>query len=143
MDPNLGRAYAGMAVMYSNLGKSEDAAKYYRLALARIDRMTDREKYRTRSGYYLVTRNQAKAIEELSSLVSQYPADTAGHANLALAYFYSRDMNKALEEQKRALAITPHSILQRSNFSMYALYAGDFETAAKEAKAVLEEKPEF
>jgi tetratricopeptide (TPR) repeat protein/predicted Ser/Thr protein kinase len=142
-DSNLGRAYAGMAVMYSNLGKSEDAEKYYKLALARIDRMTDREKYRTRSGYYLVTRNQAKAIEELSALVSQFPADTAGHANLALAYFYARDMNKALEEQKRALALTPHSILQRSNFSMYALYAGDFETAAKEAKAILEENPAF
>jgi eukaryotic-like serine/threonine-protein kinase len=142
-DPNLGRAYAGMAVMYSNLGKSEDAEKYYKLALARIDRMTDREKYRTRSGYYLVTRNQAKAIEELSALVSQFPADTAGHANLALAYFYARDMNKALEEQKRALALTPHSILQRSNFSMYALYAGDFETAAKEAKAILAENPNF
>jgi eukaryotic-like serine/threonine-protein kinase len=142
-DPDLGRAYAGMAVMYSNLGKNEDAVKYYKLALARIDRMTDREKYRTRSGYYLVTRNQAKAIEELSALVAQYPADTAGHANLALAYFYARDMGKALAEQKRALAITPHSILQRSNFSMYALYAGDFETAAKEAKAILEENPTF
>jgi len=142
-DPNLGRAYAGMAVMYSNLGKSEEAEKYYKLALARIDRMTDREKYRTRSGYYLVTRNQAKAIEELSALVSQFPADTAGHANLALAYFYARDMNKALEEQKRALALTPHSILQRSNFSMYALYAGDFETATKEAKAILAENPTF
>jgi eukaryotic-like serine/threonine-protein kinase len=143
LDPNLGRAYAGMAVMSANLGKNEDAVKYYKLALSHIDRMTDREKYRTRSGYYLITRNQGKAIEELSALVGQYPADTAGHANLALAYFYARDMNKALEEQKRALAITPHSILQRSNFSMYALYAGDFETAAKEAQAILTENPTF
>ncbi|HEY2352195.1 MAG TPA: protein kinase [Candidatus Acidoferrum sp.] len=143
VDPNMGRAYAGMAVMYANLGKNEDAVKYYKLALERIDRMTDREKYRTRSGYYLVTRNQGKAIEELSALVSQYPADSAGHANLALAYFYARDMSKALEEQKRALAITPHSILQQSNFSMYALYAGDFETAAKQAQAILAENPNF
>jgi eukaryotic-like serine/threonine-protein kinase len=143
VDPDLGRAYAGMAAMYANLGKTEEAIKYYRMALARIDRMTDREKYRTRSGYYLATRNQAKAIEELNALVAQYPADTAGHANLALAYFYSRDMNKALEEQKRALVIAPHSILQRSNFSLYALYAGDFETAAKEANAILAENPNF
>jgi len=82
-------------------------------------------------------------LEELTALVSQYPADTAGHANLALAYFYSRDMNKALEEQKRALEITPHSILQRVNYSMYALYAGDFDTAAKEARAILQENPKF
>jgi len=57
--------------MYAT-SKNDEATKYYRLALERIDRMTDREKYRTRSGYYLVTRNQAKAIEELSALVSQF-----------------------------------------------------------------------
>jgi eukaryotic-like serine/threonine-protein kinase len=88
-------------------------------------------------------RNQPKAMEELTALVSQYPADTAGHANLALAYFYSRDMNKALEEQKRALAITPHSVLQQVNYSMYALYAGDFDTALKEAQSILKENPKF
>jgi eukaryotic-like serine/threonine-protein kinase len=143
LDPNLGRAYAGMAAMYFNLGKRQDAEKYYGLALTHIDRMTDREKYRTRSGYYLIMRKQQKAIEELSALVSQYPADTAGHANLALAYFYSRNMSKALEEQKRALEITPHSVLQRINFAMYALYAGDFDTAAKEARAILGENPKF
>jgi tetratricopeptide (TPR) repeat protein/predicted Ser/Thr protein kinase len=142
-DPNLGRAYAGTAAMLANLGKRQEAEKYYGLALAHIDRMTDREKYRTRSGYYLLMRNQPKAIEELTALVSQYPADTAGHANLALAYFYGRNMSKALEEQKRALEITPSSVLQRVNFSMYALYAGDFDTAAKEAQTILKENPKF
>ncbi len=142
LDPNLGRAYAGMAAIYANLGKRQDAEKYYGLAMSHIDRMTDREKYRTRSGYYLFMRNQPKAMEELTALVSQFPADTAGHANLALAYFYSRDMNKALEEQKRELAIT-HSVLQQVNFSMYALYAGDFDTALKEAQSILKENPKF
>jgi tetratricopeptide (TPR) repeat protein len=105
--------------------------------------MTDREKYRTRSGYYLLMRNEAKAIEELTTLVKQYPSDTAGHANLALAYFYQRDMTKAMEEQKRAIEIMPHSVQQRSNFSLYALYAGDFDDAAKEAEQVLKENPKF
>ncbi len=143
LDSNLGRAYAGTAAIYANLGKRDDAKKNYDLAMSHIDRMTDREKYRTRSGYYLFMRNQPKAMEELTALVSQYPADTAGHANLALAYFYNRDMSKALSEQKRALEITPHSILQRVNYSMYALYAGDFETASKEAQAILQENPKF
>jgi tetratricopeptide (TPR) repeat protein/predicted Ser/Thr protein kinase len=143
LDPNLGRAYAGTAAIYANLGKREDAEKYYGLAMSHIDRMTDREKYRTRSGYYLFMRNHRKAMEELSALVSQYPADTAGHANLALAYFYSRDMNRALEEQRRALEITPHSVLQQVNYSMYALYAGDFDTAARQAQSILQENPKF
>ena len=143
LDPNLGRAYSGLAVIYANTGKRQEAEKYYSLALAHIDRMTDREKYRTRSGYFLLTRNQVKAIEELNALVSQFPADSSGHANLALAYFYTRNMKKAQEEQKLALAITPHSQLQHVNFAMYALYAGDFDTAAKESKALLTENPTF
>jgi eukaryotic-like serine/threonine-protein kinase len=143
LDANLGRAYAGTAAIYYDLGKRKEAEKYYRLALSHIDRMTDREKYRTRSGYYLLMRNEPKAMEELSALVSQFPADTAGHANLAFAYFLSRDMNKALAEQKRALVISPHSILQRNNYSMYALYDGDFDTALQEAQSILQENPKF
>ncbi len=143
LDPNLGRAYAGLAAMYANLGKRQEAEKNYQAAMSRIDRMTDREKYRTRGGYYLLVRNQPKAIEELTELVKQYPSDTAGHANLALAYFYQRDMTKALEEQKRAIEIMPHSVQQRSNLSLYALYAGDFDSAAKEAQQVLTENPKF
>lgn len=143
LDPNLGRAYAGTAVIDANLGKREEAKKNYGLAMSHIDLMTDREKYRTRSGYYLLMRDQAKAVEELTVLVSQYPADTAGHANLALAYFYSRNMSKALDEQKHALAITPHSVLQRINYAMYALYDGDFATASKEAESILQENPKF
>ncbi|MGB7283935.1 MAG: protein kinase [Candidatus Acidiferrum sp.] len=143
LDPNLGRAYAGTAVIDANLGKRQDAEKYYGLAMSHIDRMTDREKYRTRSGYYLFMRDQPKAMEELTALVSQYAADTAGHANLALAYFYSRNMSKALEEEKRALEITPHSVLQRINYAMYALYDGQFDTALKEAQSILQENPKF
>jgi tetratricopeptide (TPR) repeat protein/predicted Ser/Thr protein kinase len=143
LDPNLGRAYAGLAAMDANLGKRQEAEKNYQAAMSRIDRMTDREKYRTRSGYYLLMRNQPKAIEELTALVKQYPSDTAGHANLALAYFYQRDMTKALEEQKRAIEIMPQSVQQRSNLSLYALYAGDFDAAANEAQEVLKENPKF
>lgn len=143
LDPNFGRAYAGMAAMYFNVGKRQEAEADYRLALSHIDRMTDREKYRTRSGYYILMREQAKAIEELSSLVRQYPADSAGHANLAFAYFLGRNMDKARQEQKLALAITPHSVQQRINFAMYALYDGDFDTAASEAQGILTEDPKF
>ncbi len=142
-DPNLGRAYSGLAVIYANTGKRQEAEKYYSLALSHIDRMTDREKYRTRSGYYLLVRNQPKAIEELTALVNQYPADLAGRGNLALAYFYARNMKEAREQQKRALALTPRSHFQRINFAMFALYAGDFDTAAKEAKSILDENPNF
>ena len=143
LDPEMGRAYAGLAAMYANLGQKQQAEKTYQLAMAHIDRMTDREKYRTRSGYYLLMKNPSKAIDELAALVEQYPGDTAGRANLAFARFQQRDMSKALEEQRRVLTALPHSVLQRSNLSLYALYAGDFVSAAREAQQVLQDNPTF
>jgi len=143
LDPQFGRAYAGLAAMQENLGHHEEALKDYQLALAQIDRMTPREKYRTRGGYYLATRNPEKAIEEFSQLAKQYPADTAAIANLALAYFYQRDMAKAVSEGRRAVENNPKNLLQRDNLAVYAMYAGDFDTAMREAQNVLQLNPGF
>ena len=145
LDPTFGRAYAGLAAMQDNLGHHEEAEKYYQLALAQIDRMTPREKFRTRGGYYLTlaSRNPEKAIEEFSQLAKQYPADTVGIANLALAYFYKRDMPKALEEGRRAVENNPKNLVQRNNLALYAMYAGDFDAAAKEVQTLLQLNPGF
>ena len=142
-DPNLGRAYSGLAAVYANMGRRQDSEKYYKLALSKMDRMSDREKYRTRSGYYLLTRNSDKAIEELSQFVEQYPSDTAGIANLALAYFFRRDMSRALQEGRRAVEIYPKNVIQRNNLGLYAMYAGDFDTGIREQRSVLEMNPSF
>ncbi len=144
LDPELGRADAGLGVIYSNQGRRDEAEKYYKLAIAHIDRMSDREKYRTRGGYYLIVRRDPdKAIEEYGQLVQRYPADTAGIANLALAYFYKRDMARALSEGIKAVAIYPKNVPQRNNVGLYAMYAGDFATAIREQKKVIEMNPKF
>ena len=143
LDPGLGRAYAGMAVILANRDKKEDAEKYFKLAMSKIDRMTDREKYRTRGAYYLLERDYDKAIEQFKALEKQYPADSAGISNLALAYFYQRNMPAALEEGRRALAIYPDNLLQLNNMGLFAMYAGDFETAIRESERLLKLNPAF
>ena len=143
LDPKFGSAYASLAAVYANLGQREEAKKYYEMAMARIDRMTDREKYRTRGGYYLATMDPTKALDEFSALVLQYPADTMGLSSLAFTYYLLRDMPKALEEGRRALDIYPKNVPYRNNVALYALYAGEFDTAAKEASAVLAENPAY
>jgi tetratricopeptide (TPR) repeat protein/predicted Ser/Thr protein kinase len=143
LDPNFGSAYASLAAVYANLGQREEARKYYEIAMARIDRMTDREKYRTRGGYYLATMDPAKAIDEFSALVRQYPADTMGLSSLAFSYYLLRDMPKALGEGRRALEIYPKNVPYRNNVALYALYAGEFDTAAKEATTVLAQNPAY
>ncbi len=144
IDPELGRADSGVAALYANQGRRDEAEKYYKLAMAKIDRMSDREKFRTRGGYYLgVRRDPDKAIEEYTQLVARYPADTAGISNLALAYFYKRDMGKALSEGRRAIAIYPKNVPQRNNVGLYAMYAGDFDAAIREQNEVLRMNPRF
>jgi tetratricopeptide (TPR) repeat protein/predicted Ser/Thr protein kinase len=141
LDPEFGRAFAGLAVMEANLGRRQEAERNFKLALAHIDHMTDREKYRTRGAYYLLIRDPQKAIEEYTKLFQEFPADAVADSNLALAYFYNRNMAKAQEIGRHAADRNPASVAQRSNLALYALYAGDFATAAKEAQVALRLNP--
>jgi len=143
LDPNMGRAYAGLAAVYQNQGKHEEAKKTFEDALARLERMSDREKFRTRGLYYVTVRKPDRAVEELKNLVAQYPSDTNGIANLALAYFYKRDMAQAVAVGRRFSEIYPKAVPQRNNVGLFAMYAGDFETAVKEQRAVLDLNPGF
>jgi serine/threonine protein kinase/tetratricopeptide (TPR) repeat protein len=142
LDPTMGRAYSGMGAIADSLGRRQDAEEYYKQALARTGRMTDREKYRTRSGYYLFTRNTDKAREELTALLKQYPTDSAALSNLAYVEFLRRDMAKALELGRRDANVFANSAFRKTNAALYGIYAGDFEYAEKEGAAVLKLNPE-
>ena len=143
LDPQMGRAYAGLAAISINTGRRSEAEKYYQSAMALVGRMSDREKYRTRGGYYLTVREPQKAIEEYSALVKQYPADASAYGNLALSYFYMRDFQKAVQEGRHSVEVSPKNLLQRDNLALYAIYAGDFDTGAREANTVLQQNPSF
>ncbi|HSD25951.1 MAG TPA: protein kinase, partial [Vicinamibacteria bacterium] len=142
-DPELGRAYAGLATVAANQGQRPEAERWFGEAMARISRMSDREKHRTRGAYFLLVREPAQAIEQFRQLVEAYPADGAGTANLALAHFYRRDMARALEVGRRAVELSPRNVPQRNNLALYAMYAGDFDRAVPEFRKVLELNPRF
>jgi eukaryotic-like serine/threonine-protein kinase len=143
LDPNLGSAYYGLASTYANVGRRQLADMYYKLALARLDRMTERERLRTRGGYYLMTLNHGKAIEEFTQLVEKFPADTGGLSNLAYVYYLQRNMPKALELARRVVNIYPKIPLYRSNYAMYLMYSSDFAGAEREAGTVIAESPSY
>jgi tetratricopeptide (TPR) repeat protein len=142
LDPNFGRAYAGMAAVASNLGHDQDAEKYFKLAMQHVDRMTERERYRVRGLYYLSTGNWDKCIEENSELVKQYPADNVGHNNLSICYKGEHNTPRAIEELQRSLLVSPNNQL-RVNLALYLSYTGDFATAEREARTVLQANPSF
>ncbi len=143
LDPTLGRAYAGLAVVYYNLGQREKAEPYFTKAMSLIDRMTERERFRTRGSYFIRAGDIQSAIDEFSRLVAQYPADSAGLNNLALAYSLRRELSKAVTYARQSSAVYPKSAMRRANVAIFSMYAGDFTTAEKEAQATITLNPEY
>jgi len=138
LDKDFGRGYSSAATASNNIGRRDDAEKYYKEALAKIDRMTEREKYRTRGQYYLFSRNPGKAIEELTALTDKYPSDVVGMSNLANAHSQLRQFDQAMAIGSRVAAMFPKNPLRQNNVALYAMYAGKFEEAIAGGKKAAE-----
>ena len=143
LDPSFARAYAGMAAASGNLGRTQDAEKYVKLAMEHVDRMTERERYQVRGFYYYTTGNWQKCVEEYGELVNRFPADSVGQGNLAGCYIHLRNIPKAVAAAQRAVEIVPKGALQRVVLSLYSSYDGDFAGGEREARTALELKPSF
>jgi tetratricopeptide (TPR) repeat protein len=143
-DPEFARAYSGWGLSAFKLGQRSEATDKWNQALKLLDRMTERERYRTLGLYYsVVSRNYDKAIENYSQLVTLYPADGAAHNNLAISYFMTLNFQKALEEGQRVLDVYPQDVQFRANYALYAMYASDFKTAVEEAGKVIKADPSY
>ena len=143
-DPEFARAYSGLGLSAFKLGRRSEATEQWNQALKRLDRMTERERYRTLGLYYsVVSLNYEKAIENYKQLVELYPADGAAHNNLAIAYFMTLNFQQALEEGKRVLDIYPEDVQFRANYALYAMYASDLKTAVEEAGKVVKADPTY
>jgi tetratricopeptide (TPR) repeat protein/predicted Ser/Thr protein kinase len=143
LDPNFGRAYAGIAAASGNLGQMQDAEKFAKMAMAHVDRMTERERYRIRGLYYIRNENWQKCVEEYSDLVKEYPADNIGHNNLAGCYAKLQNLSAAQSETQRAIQISPKDTMARMNLSLYASLAGNFQGSEQAAREVLKLNPSF
>ncbi len=144
LDPNFGRAYAGMGTTYVNLRDMPNARMAYDKALKLLDRMTEREKHRTLGTYYVgVALNYVKAVETYEALVKRYPADEVAHSMLSLAYLYTGDVTRAIEQVREVLKLNPRSVNDRYNLAIESVYAGDFPGALVEGSRVVKEQPAY
>ena len=143
LDPKFGLAYAGMASASRSLGQNQDADKYIKLAIANIDGMTERERYRTRALYYVLAGDQQKCVEEYSALLTRYSSDVGSHNNLGVCYSYLRNVPKAIEEMNRAVEVLPKRPIYRFNLALYRAYAGNFPEAEKEVGSALAMNPSY
>src|SRR6266446_3199332 len=141
LDPNFARAYSGMAATSAGLGREADGEKYIKLTMEHLDRMTERERYHSRALYYIMIGNYQKCVEEYGTLVSQYPADRVGQANMAWCFGQVRNIPKAVEAARRAAEIFPGGAFTRANLSFLSSLGGDFQTGEREGRAALQINP--
>jgi tetratricopeptide (TPR) repeat protein len=130
-----------MAAMAQNLGRPGDAVKYMKLAMEHVDSMTERERYRNRALYYLITGDWQNCAQEYTQLVTHYPADRVGQYNLATCYMQLRNVPKALEASQHAVAIVPKGVGPRLNLSFISSFDGDFVAGENEARVGLTLNP--
>ena len=142
-DPSFGRAYSGWALSAGRLGRKEESLEQWKKALGLLERMSERERYRTQATYFSsVMRNYEKAEENNTALVQKYPADGMAHNNLAVVHFNLLNFEKARDEGQKAVELYPNTALFRYNLALYAMYVGDLDMAEREAKAALEINPQ-
>ena len=75
--------------------------------------------------------------------MENFPADSAGQTNLALAYFWAHDFIRAVEVGRQAVERQPENIIPRYNLVWSAMAIGDFDLAVQEAQKVLEINPDY
>jgi tetratricopeptide (TPR) repeat protein len=143
LDPKFGLAWAGMASASRSLGEDQQAEKYIKAAYANIDSMTERERYRTRALYFVLTGDQQKCVEEYSSLIARYASDVGAHNNLGICYTLLRNIPKATQEMQKAVEILPKRAVYRFNLALYRAYAGEFKEAENEVRNAQELNPKY
>ena len=138
LDPTFGLAYAGMAIASANMGQPQEAERYVREAIRHVDKMTERERLRTRGLFYYVTSDYESCVKEYGDLLARYQADAAARNNLALCSTKLRNMGRAREEMQRVVKILPKRSLYRVNAALYSAYASAFDAAEQEARSAQE-----
>ena len=108
IDPEFGRAYSGLALLFDRIGRPKEAEAQFQKALSLLQRMNRRERLRT-EGLYVSRSLQdyARARGIFKTLVTEFPADMTGHNNLAVCEFMLLNFDQAFEQGQRVVTLWP------------------------------------
>ncbi len=107
LDPNFAMAYGALAVVYRNQQESSLALEYANKAYQLRDRVTERERLRITSDYFLATGEVGKEAQTYELWLSSYPRDPIAINGLARTYIDTGHYDRALPEYQKALRLAP------------------------------------
>jgi eukaryotic-like serine/threonine-protein kinase len=135
LDPNFASAYSGLSVCYANTAQPKRAAESISKAYVLRDRVSEIEKLRISSLYYIyVTGELDKYIEVLELYKQTYPRDERPYTNLSVAYDRIGQWEKSAAEAGEAIRINPNAVAPHANLARALMRLNRFD----ESLAVLD-----
>ena len=122
LDPNFALAYAGMAVMYNNLGQATRSSDYAKKAYDLRERASEREKYRISAFYYeFCLGDLGKANQQYELWRQNYPRDSIPPSNLGATYARVGQYEKSLQIALDSLPLESNSAVTYFNIAQNQL----------------------
>ncbi|HTQ59070.1 MAG TPA: protein kinase [Candidatus Solibacter sp.] len=121
LDSNFAAAYEALGISYSNLREPGLATENLQKSFDLRDRVSEREKFRISSSYYLLATGELEKAIQVYELWSQtYPRNSEPFGNLGVDYTYLGQYGKAITASLEDLRLNPGSAAAYTNLvSLY------------------------
>ncbi|HXP44359.1 MAG TPA: protein kinase [Candidatus Acidoferrales bacterium] len=130
LDPNFASGYWAVGADYESLSELERASEYFTKAFQLREHVSEREKLKIASDYYLnVTGELDKAAQTYEEMIENYPRESGVYGNLALVYASQGQYEKAVEVTRQAVHLAPDRISIYENLANHTLALQRFDEA--------------
>jgi tetratricopeptide (TPR) repeat protein len=144
VDPSFAMAYAKLAVVYNNLGLIDKRDQFAKQALARIDRLTTRERYYIEGFYYqLRPETLQKAIDAYKQGLALHPEHHASRHNLGLLFLFLERLNESIEQYEELRRRGTSNPTTYENLATGYIESGQADSARVVAEEFITQHPEI
>jgi tetratricopeptide (TPR) repeat protein len=141
-DPDFALAHAKLGVVYSNVGRRDEARRATERAYELRDRVSEYERLYILWSYYArVQDDDAKERETLELLTTTYPRDFAARNNLGIYYMSRGEFADALAQFNAAAEIAPSEPLPPTNAAFALVSLGRYEEGMAMAERATRIRP--
>ena len=135
IDSNFAEGYTTLSRIYSNLGETERAREYAKLAYERREHVDEHERLSIAYQYhYEVTGDQSRANESLELWKRSFPLEFRPVNSLALVYNFLGRFDRAIVEGTEAVRRNPAHGYPYSNLAQAYCGSGRLDAARKTAE---------
>ncbi|HKA56998.1 MAG TPA: protein kinase [Gemmatimonadales bacterium] len=143
LDSNFAQAYTSLSNSYSNLGETERAREYAKLAYQRRERVSERERLFITYQYHdIVTGNQLLAIQTLELWKEAFPREFQPVNSLAFIDNFLGRFERAIPEAEEAIRRNPGHGFPYSNLAQAYRGLGRYSEARRVAERAVALKVE-